>query len=256
MNKRIITLTVSGILLFVLFCGLASSAPVEEPEAVDEYNESHSISGYVYESDSSSTIDDAQIEAVNEENKETYYSDTNYEGYYYIELPSGDYEIVIQAPGYEEDYEYVSINGYDESRNFYLTQDYAGGSDGFSDYNNNDNYNDNNYYDEGNNNDYNDGGDYNPDENSEGGDFEGLPSDFENQVQNILLFSLIFILVLIISLITIAASTVAIFVRLGKIKRSLMGEPKQNQQPQYPPPPYHYNKDYYDNPPPPPPPKD
>lgn len=220
------------------------------PGPTEEFT-THMLEGYVFDSETSEDINDAHIEVVNRENKDTFWTNSYSPGYYSIEVPQGGYDLVASATGYNEYYEFISINGEDARIDIYLTAE--AGPDNFNDgpngYNNGpDNYN--------NGPDYNNNGDGSGDgtgpDGHESGDMGGM-GDLEGTFQSIMLFGLFFIVFIIATLLTISVATVASFVRLGKIKKKLMSIEEQQQygsQHQY----NHQSQHHSSLPPPPPPP--
>jgi hypothetical protein len=207
------------------------------------------LSGYVYDSDSSSGIGNAYVEAVDESSQSSWGAYTNSAGFYSIQLPDGYYRLEISAPDYMDSSDYIGIYSSDVNRDFYLSSSDSN-NDPYNDNNDpNNNYNpyDNNNGDpQGSGDPYNDGNnDGDGDGDGDGGGFDGLPEDFEGTMQNVLFFGMLLIGILFLSLITIAVASVASFVRLGKIKKTMIKlEETQNhmqnnqsyyQQPQYPP---------------------
>jgi hypothetical protein len=215
------------------------------------------ISGNLRDHDSSDSVENANLEFINVENRDSYYANSNHNGYFSIEMPPGTYEMKITASGYNDLTDTVNFKDSSSDNEYYMTQDVGGsigpddggGIDDFTDDRDfDDNYGDDTYRDDS-------GDGTNTDDNTDDNDGDnpdfsgGMPQGLEGQLQTFLLYTVLFALILLISLLITATASLAIFVRLGKIKKELNTLKEAQASNALPP------QEYYPPPPPPPPPR-
>ena len=221
------------VVLMFLFLGILLSANLVLSQ------EDASINGYVRDQNNYQPIYGARIiieDTTDPMNRYEIYTDSN--GYYSEMISEGNYKVTISANGYDDEVNdgvYLSDGDYQD---IYLSPSYDGydgdGYDGF---------------DEGDDG-YDGGGDGRGDGEEDGNGSDPNIDDFipmglqENGAMYIGV-CLIFVIVLFVSFIIMACSSLGIFVRLGKIKKDIK-KLRENQRAldsqaanSYPPPRHH-----------------
>ena len=176
------------------------------------------VSGHVLNEDNEQPVSNANIVIESLDNPQEYYTNTDGGGYYTVDLPAGEYHVTVNANNYQQWETDFSMSPYPQTNDIYLNP--------ISDsYDNNDD-------------DYGGTGD------SEG--FEMPFSDLDEEFLTTMLTIIVSLIVIFfVCLVTITIALVAMFVRLGKIRKELTAlnenqKPKAQVQPVYqqqPPPP-------------------
>ena len=171
------------------------------------------------------TVDNAEVRFTSQNNGMEYYGNTDNDGEFEIHnIPDGNYDVNINAGGYDELHQTTYVDGGNTYFDFTLSSQ-NGGDDG----------------------DGGDGEDFDP--------FGQATEEFEEIIMYLIMAIVLFYTLLII----ITIMTIAIFVRLGKIKRSTaelkdtvkdLNNKTMSSQPQYQQPVQQPAPEQYQQPPP------
>ena len=171
------------------------------------------------------TVDNAEVRFTSQNNGMEYYGNTDNDGEFEIHnIPDGNYDVNINAGGYDELHQTTYVDGGNTYFDFTLSSQ-NGGDDG----------------------DGGDGEDFDP--------FGQATEEFEEIIMYLIMATVLFYTLLII----ITIMTIAIFVRLGKIKRSTaelkdtvkdLNNKTMSSQPQYQQPVQQPAPEQYQQPPP------
>lgn len=171
------------------------------------------------------TVDNAEVRFTSQNNGMEYYGNTDNDGEFEIHnIPDGNYDVNINAGGYDELHQTTYVDGGNTYFDFTLSSQ-NGGDDG----------------------DGGDGEDFDP--------FGQATEEFEDIIMYLIMAIVLFYTLLII----ITIMTIAIFVRLGKIKRSTaelkdtvkdLNNKTMSSQPQYQQPVQQPAPEQYQQPPP------
>ncbi len=171
------------------------------------------------------TVDNAEVRFTSQNNGMEYYGNTDNDGEFEIRnIPDGNYDVNINAGGYDELHQTTYVDGGNTYFDFTLSSQ-NGGDDG----------------------DGGDGEDFDP--------FGQATEEFEDIIMYLIMAIVLFYTLLII----ITIMTIAIFVRLGKIKRSTaelkdtvkdLNNKTMSSQPQYQQPVQQPAPEQYQQPPP------
>lgn len=169
----------------------------------------YNISGNVFDQENSDPIDGASVEIINQNTQESWFVGTDGSGHYSMSVEPGSYRILVDTYGYNPDDKYVEVVDWDVNvDDFMLNSDGStnGGSNG-------------------------DGGD-----NGDGEDFDLFGDDGFGQI---FMYGIILVITFLVLLMITAFGTIAMVMRLGKIKKELIKmnekiEEKHSQRPAAP----------------------